>query len=235
MKLKEQIASSTCALMSMPRLGHTENMTAVNHACRTLNLPISTSTGVFWEQCLTELFEEVKIACDKVGKDLKYYLTIDYDTYFRPDDVVQLWKLMEDNPDYDIIFPLQTKRNHDYPIFNIKGYEDGAHIPKWKFGVPISECNSGHFGLTMIRVSCLEKLDKPWLHSIPNKDGVWKDGKRDADMYFWDNCNKNGVKVGLANKIRVGHIQTIVTFPGFVDNNWAPEHRYITLLEREIE
>jgi hypothetical protein len=69
-------------------------------------------------------------------------------------------------------------------------------------------------------VASLFKIPQPWFWSIPSQDpmkyGSWEEGegKHDADTAFWQIANKCGWKCYQANKVRIGHMETTVVWPG---------------------
>jgi hypothetical protein len=51
------------------------------------------------------------------------------------------------------------------------------------------------------------------MNSMPNDDGIWDEGKVDADINFWNNWNKAGNTLYLAPRVIVGHMQELVSWP----------------------
>jgi hypothetical protein len=49
-----------------------------------------------------------------------------------------------------------------------------------------------HFGCTVISTAALKRTPKPWFLGKPNDDGEWGEGRRDDDIYFWENFRKAG-------------------------------------------
>src|SRR6185369_4308312 len=83
----------------------------------------------------------------------------------------------------------------------------------------------GHFGLTMIRASSLDRLEKPWFKAIPDLNGEWEAGHIDEDIYFWINAMANHWNVCLANEVRIGHLQRIVAWP---KSDFTPMFQYMS-------
>jgi len=201
--------------MSLPRVGFVDNGFAIGFAMRGTGIKVSRFQGAFWEQGIDKMMRS--------WLDKQYILTIDYDTYFTQYHVVDLYNIMERNPEVDVLFPMQTKRNGGAPMFQAhqfltgKKMDDGADEMKSSlknWSKDYIEADSGHFGLTIIRTECLKKLDKPWLEGKANKDGEWEFGKIDPDMSFWYNCQKNNVKVALAPTVYIGHLEQFCSIPG---------------------
>ena len=90
------------------------------------------------------------------------------------------------------------------------------------FDNEIVEAFTGHFGLTVFRKSCFEKIKKPWFIPKPAPDGTWNDGRIDEDIVFWHNFAEAGCKLGVAPDVRIGHMQLKVTYPGSKENGWKP-------------
>lgn len=202
------------AIMSMPRIAWTETMAMCVEVCAKLGMNFTKSTGVFWGQCLERMLEMAE------ERGTKYVLTIDYDSIFDPRDVVRLWQIMEQNPDIAALCPTQISREKNAVLVSIEGVQtmerDGLSIMNvptdllWRDAFPIIH---GHFGLTMIRMSALKDIPHPWFIGHPNADGRWHDGRTDDDIHFWRLLRKHGQKVCMTPKVKIGHLQLLITWP----------------------
>jgi predicted SAM-dependent methyltransferase len=215
------------AVMSMPRLAFTENMFAAMRIVRDLGIEVTRGCGVFWGQVLTRMMEQ------HLDDGTEYILTVDYDTWFVSDHVIRLCQLMAENPQADIIVPIQAGRQLDAPLLGVR---DDKGRPKTQalvsdFEGDLAPIGTGHFGLTLIRASALKKMQKPWFLPQPGPDGGWNEGRIDEDIYFWNNAAASGLKVFLANDVYIGHLQQVCTFCETVDKNWQPMHVYLNDLE----
>lgn len=209
------------AVMSMPRLCFADNIFSAVGALVPLGIPIERGIGVFWGQVLTRLMDS------HLNDGTDFIITIDYDTYFTKDQVVKLINLMHAHPEYDAICPLQMKREEDSPLFGKKNTDgtraETIQVPLNEDLIPIS---SGHFGLSIFRVKSLKKLKKPWFVGVPDSNGDWGDGRMDEDIWFWKNFSDSGLKLAMAHKIGLGHLQLLTTFPGRPQDNYKPVHLY---------
>ena len=208
------------AVISMPRLAFTANMFCVIRGMLPLGIEVEQGSGVFWGQVLSRIMQK------QIDAGKEYILTMDYDTWFTDKHVLMLAALMEKFPEADAIFPLQVKRESD-------GIMAGRRMPEGvkKMEVALSEFQSaltpmttGHFGLTMIRVSAIKKLKKPWFLAVPNKNGEWFDDRLDEDIYFWNKAHDQGFKSFLATGVSIGHVQQMCTFPGRIEDACKPVH-----------
>jgi hypothetical protein len=203
--------SEVQAIMSMPRIAWTDTMGATHLACVKLGIDFLKGVGVFWGQCLQRMMEQV---CADPSR--KYVLTIDYDSIFDPEDIVRLWQIMETNPDVDALFPLQVGRDRDTCLLSMVN-EDGERIKRVdaaEFRRQVLPCETGHFGLTLIRTDALRRMKKPWFVPTPAPDGGWGDGRVDDDIHFWHAFRAAGNNVCVTPRVRIGHLQLIVTWPG---------------------
>lgn len=217
------------AVMSMPRVCFTANMFSAMRAFLPFGVDLHRFEGVFWGQGLTRLIEK------HLNDGTDFIYTVDYDTWFRTEHVKRLGQLMVDNPDVDAIFPVQTGRNRELPL---AGMRDKEGQPRTKVDVsefkePLTIMDTGHFGLTIFRVSAFKKLKKPWFLAKPDPNGGWDDGRADEDISFWNNFRDSGCKVCMANEVYIGHLQILCTFPGLPEDNWKPIHVYMDRLEGE--
>ena len=205
-----RIGPKVCYVMSMPRLSFTDNMLSLLGAAANLRIEGVTYSGAFWEQGMERIIEGV------AAKDVKYILCMDYDTYYTEYHIIDLFNLMETNPDIDILAPIQVRRGSDYIMaFNYQEgtdpYDEKVRVFDGPFINGLGKIDSAHFGLTLIRTSSLKKLTKPWFCSKVSKNNDWNKGKKDADVMFWINCKENNLKVRLA-ELWIGHIQLVCSF-----------------------
>ena len=208
------------AVMSMPRLCFTDCMSSVMTELVARGIKVIKGCGVFWGQVLTNVIESA------LEDDPDYILTIDYDSWFRYEQIEKMLEIMELYQEADALFPLQIKRDDELPLVGLLG-NDGKPLSKVKsdiFNNEAVEAATGHFGLTLIRASIFKELKKPWIMAIPNDDGEWKENRQDADIYFWNNFRNCGKRAFLAPNVSLGHIQLVCTFPGKPEDNWKPIH-----------
>lgn len=206
---RPELPFKVVAAMSMPRLCFTDNFHSAFGALAPLGISINKHGGAYWEQAIDRSFTQ----CLKDGADV--VLALDYDTIFTSREVMQLIDLMHKNPDVDAIVPLQQHRTLGHPLLTIRG-KDGQfvkEVPVDTFMGDLSPISSGHFGLTLIRASALRALPRPWFQSAPAPDGTWGEGRMDADIYFWRQMEKLGLKACLAPRVVIGHAELVVMWP----------------------
>ena len=118
---------------------------------------------------------------------------------------------MIDNPQVDIIVPMQQKREGGELLATSNGAVTLTN--------PLVPITQGHFGLTLIRASVFTNLEKPWFWEKPSEAGDWGEGRIDADIGFWMNCSENGIKAYLSTDVVLGHLELVPTWP---DMNLKP-------------
>jgi hypothetical protein len=216
------------AIISMPRLCFTENAFGWLPIIR-MGIPITKSTGVFWGQCMTRLMELTSGMVPTPNAkpvDVKYLLTLDYDTVFHQRDVEDLYMLMESHPEAAAICALQMGRDRNTVLLTVKG-PDGKNmssIEAEKLSHDLLKIDTGHFGLTMIRVEALKKLEKPWFVDKPDENGTWGENRIDADIHFWRQFAKAGLELYQSTRIVIGHLQQVVTWPS---RSYQPVFQYL--------
>lgn len=192
--------------MSLPRYGPIITQYCTQEMSVRMQIPVFHGYGVMWHHSLTRSLEDALAwHATKEGDKADFILTIDYDGVFNPTDVGYLASLLHDNPDVDVVVSTQMKREGG-PLLAGASYEVNLHDDL----VPIEV---GHFGLTMFRRGVFEKLPKPWFRESPDAQGGWDDGRIDSDIGFWKNCAESGIKVCLATRCRVGHLEDVVNWP----------------------
>lgn len=211
--------SDVRAVMSMGRLCFSANMFCTHAALHELRVPIVKSDGAFWGQCLTRLLE--KFMDDK---EAKWFLTIDFDSIFTCDDIVDLYTIAE-RDQCDALFPVQVGRDRDQALVTIKNADGTMKLgltneEQFADSIPVA---TGHFGLTLIRRELLERMPKPWFHAQHDADGRWGDKRIDEDVFFWTQALKAGGNIRTAPHVKIGHLQQVITWP---DHNWRARHQY---------
>lgn len=191
-------------VMSRPRLGFTAQADTMAQIAADTGMNFITNDSVFWGQGLSVCF---KMAMEQGAK---YILTMDYDTYAKPRHVRELIRLAELSG-ADAIAPGQMRRGKTALL----AYMTQENGQKFFDGEPLVPAETAHFGLTLLRVSALEKMPKPWFWAKPNADGEWGDGKIDEDIVFWQQWKEVGNSLYIASQVCIGHCEQVVSMLGY--------------------
>lgn len=215
------ISKQVRGCLSSSRLGFMDTMVSVMQALVPLGIMLEINTGVFWGQALTAMMQG---HIDQPG--LKYYLTLDFDTLFTMDDVKELYRLMEVHPEIDVLTSLQMRREGETPLLTVcsKSGQNMQTIASDAMDGEVMPINSAHFGLTMIRVESLRKMKKPWFHHVPDENGEYGPNHFDEDVWFWHQLKESGMTAYQANKVVIGHLQLMATWP---NQNLTATHQYL--------
>lgn len=197
------------AILSCPRFGPTIHQRCTHKAFGRACIPYSVANGAYWHQVLSGLLE------DAIEGNAEFVITVDYDSIFDHEDVLELCRLIRADTAADAICPLQSKRGGKSALL---GMTDRYGMPRTKvyaaeFDQNLTKIARGHFGLTIFRVSSLSNHPRPWMVPKPSADGLWDDGKVDADIDFWDRWEKGGKTLLLANHVVIGHMEEVVSWP----------------------
>jgi hypothetical protein len=195
------------AVMSVPRLGFTDNLFCVAQALAPHGIAPIKVTGAFWGICLQKGFESVIDAHDVI-------LVIDYDTIFNARTVEALLALMM-HSGVDAIAPLQIKREANAVMFTQPGgnpSESHSVDDDW-FAKPVQPVSTAHFGLTFLRTAALKRVKKPWFVGVPSESGDWDGGCTHEDIHFWKSWEAAGNSLGMATGVSVGHAELMITWP----------------------
>lgn len=205
------VAPKISAVASMPRLGFNDFWGVMYDVCRGRGIPFRRSMGVFWGKKLTEA---MKTAIEQDSPE--WILTLDYDTVFTAAHLDALIDLAMRHPGADAIAPLQASRHHQHVMLTVPT-EDGkanrANVPREALDGELLPLRTAHFGCTLIRVSSLLKLPKPWFRQVPDDDGEWGDHSIDEDIWFWHQWRKAGFRLDLACHVPVGHCDIAIRWP----------------------
>jgi hypothetical protein len=87
------------------------------------------------------------------------------------------------------------------------------NVTRDDFADDVTPIATGHFGLTILRASSVATMAKPWFAEKPDESGGWSEGRVDADIAFWGQLEASGFKAYLANRVVVGHMEVVVTYP----------------------
>jgi len=197
------------AILSAPRFGPTLHQRCTAKAFGRARVPYSIGNGAYWHQVLSELLE------DAIKGNAEFVITVDYDSIFDHEDVIELCRLIRADTKADAICPLQSKRGGDNALI---GMVDRDGFPRTKvytaeFEQNLTAIHRGHFGLTIFRVASLRNHPRPWMIPKPDDNGRWGIGKVDADIDFWNRWNTGGKTLYLANHVVIGHLEEVISWP----------------------
>ena len=216
-------ASDIFAVQTCPRLGFTDNMECCVSMAIKLGIGLHKIGGVFWDQGMSRVIEQ------GLQTSARYILTMDYDTVFKPEDVIELVRVMEDRPEIDALCPVQIRRDGESPLMTVEPMQGDktreVQISMDALRAETLRIASGHFGLTLLRTDSIRKMPKPWFIGVPDENGEWGTNRRDADIQFWHQWRMAGLQLHQANRVVVGHLQLMVSWPG---ENLTARHQYVS-------
>lgn len=184
----------TIACMSLPRVGWNDAWGCIYSSLAPWSIPLLHHSSMFWAEGLTRLFSMA------INDGAEWILTIDYDSMMTRRNIATLIEQMHEHPEFDAITTLQARREHHTPLGCVKDEHCTGRL---------LQAESAHFGLTMLRVESLKRVARPWLISVPNKQGEWGDGRCDADLWFWNQWRKAGNTVAIDMANRIGHLEVV--------------------------
>lgn len=205
------------AIMSTGRLGFTDNFNCALVALSKAGVSLDVRNGLFWEQHIQNGIR------DRLKDGFDYIFVLDYDTLFSSEDVSRLLKLIIERQEADALCSVQIRRQHNSVLLRELGEETGG-IKKADYSGELTQIQLGHFGLTVFRAERFKDFPMPWFLAVPSNSGQWDDHRQDADIFFWHKWNQYGRTLYQANKVRVGHMQLMVTWPG---KDFQPVHQYM--------
>lgn len=191
--LRERVAVA----MTVPRLCFSDSMNSMVHACSVLDIECVQRSGAYYDVGIEASIDHA------IGLGVEYVITADYDSVFSPEDIQRLVALADRTPDAAAIAPVQAGRCSDGPILGLT--EDVTAAQWWSDMVRVHQA---HFGLTLLRVSALKELPKPWFRHKDHADGT----RVDADVQFWRNLAATGKSLYLSPAVSIGHIETLISW-----------------------
>ena len=198
-------------VLSVPRLGFISNMQCLLTVAN-LGIQVRMQQGAFWGQCLTDailqFMEEPRY---------RYILTVDYDSIFTADDVLNLYRYMASpaGAHIDALTTVQVRRENDSVLLTMQDAEGKprGEVTMEEMQQDVVRVRTAHFGLTLFRVDALNRLPHPWFLDVPDADGKWGPGKTDCDVNMWISWAKAGNSLYLAPRVAIGHIEQVVSWP----------------------
>lgn len=190
------------AVMSLGRLGFTATFASTVRTLVQLRMPYIQVDGCWWHQCLDRAITD-----HVLDSDLEWIVTIDGDSLFNTDTLVRLATVFENHPELDALASAQVGREGGGLLMNTGGVEvslDADVVP----------AKSAHFGLTFFKVEALRKVPRPWFREEPAPNGTYGEGRVDADISFWNQFEKAGLKLGVAPRVPIGHLELMATWIG---------------------
>jgi hypothetical protein len=202
-------------VLSTPRVGFVDFYSRLVEVARQLGWPFYQWGSTEWGKGLTCAIQNAIKDCNP-----DYIMCLDYDSVFDPKDCLDLLKLMQENPEYGALYPVEAHRHGDLPLgMNV--------INVFDYTTEITRVASGHFGCTMIRREVFETLPQPWFMSFPNvHTGEWSENSLDADIAFWVACTLHGWHTGQANNVQIGHMELCVKWVKPTGIMWQPIQNY---------
>jgi len=222
------VLSNTVAVFSVPRLTWTDHMFAFVRALVPLGITVEKHSGVYWGQSLSRCISK------HLDDGTEYILTLDYDTYARPDDLAELHRLCSADPQIDAVCAVQVRRGSDVLLGGMSTGDKVRPLTADDLAGDddLVQLATGHFGATVLRVDAIKRMPKPWFHGQPDADGDWGPLRIDDDVWFWRQWHAAGNRLFVAPAVRVGHIQPMVTWPPEpAAGDAGPRHQYISEVE----
>lgn len=194
---------SVAAVISVPRLGFNDFWACAYKELSPL-MPLRKVTGAYWDRDLTMAIEESIEAYNP-----EWILTADYDTVFNRDQVLSLLELAGRSPEADAIAPIQVARHNEMPMLTVREDEklvSAISREQLTKGEKL-KCHTAHFGLTLLRVSKLKAMPRPWFERTYGPSAC------DPDVNFWHKWHAAGNTLYTALRVPVGHCDLVVRWP----------------------
>jgi len=198
---------------STPRYGSLLAADNMWQAAIALRAQPARSGGAWWEQGLTRQIETLLQEGTEAGP-FEFIIAVDFDSYMNPEDGLNLIRLMYENPHLDCIAPTQVRRGMFQEIL---AQTDGPVT----ISDPLIPVVHAHFGFTVFRRRVFERMSKPWMLNVPDKEGSWGEGRTDADIYFWHKFCDEGFKAAMSTQVVIGHGDEAVCWPKYENGKWV--------------
>lgn len=189
------------AVMTAPRYECVWARNSIESGFRSLGIPLTVSGGPFYGQCMQTSLESA------VEKGLEYVITVDFDSIFTADHVQRLLNIISQEDAIDALAAAQPMRGNGRLM---SSHGTGTAVDVTWSGYPLL-VKFAHFGLTVLDVSKLPDVPKPWFASEPNENGSWCGKKTDDDVWFWKQWSAAGNTLYMDPGCRIGHLEEMIT------------------------
>lgn len=148
------------------------------------------------------------------------------DHTWAPDCLLRMLKIMDENPEIDILVPLVTRRNppwycviyHDAGVYEPGEFGEG--LPRWRpfeWGeIPQSGTfevdGAGSAGM-LIRRDVIDKMGDPWFETAPYI--------LNEDLMFCQKARALGYKIHATSDVTMGHIGVFNVRPVRREGRWG--------------
>jgi hypothetical protein len=204
------LAREVQMVYSVPRVTWTANARCAVRIASTLGIDMVEHTSAFWSKSL----ETALVQTIEAGR-YEFALVVDYDSVFSPENVLHLYALAKANQSMDAIAAMQIKRDGEEVLLARR--DEKGEFPKTLSSSELNnemfQAEQAHFGLTLIRLSALRDVPRPWFLRIPDPEKESPE-TLDDDIYFWRLWKKHNKTLYVDCHNGIGHVQEVVTWPG---------------------
>ena len=185
-------------IMTCPRYSNTYSRNYIDKAFKELGIPLQISLGVFYGQCMQRMLEEA------LRDGVELIVTVDFDSVFSKDHIMRLINMISAHDEIDALASLQARRGMPYPLFTA-GKSEAVQFE----GKPL-QVTTAHFGLTVLDLSKLGSVQKPWFVGKPDENGEWGDDRIDDDIWFWQQWTNAGNSIFVDSGCSIGHLEEVM-------------------------
>ena len=138
----------------------------------------------------------------EIGTELA--VVCDGDSLFTANDIMRLLGTITANGHIDAIASMQVRRGNCTLLASVDGKSE------IQIGCEPVKVSTAHFGLTVVDLRKLAKVEKPWFFSKPDSNGEWGNERIDDDIWFWRQWEKAGNTIYIDPNTRIGHMEEMV-------------------------
>ena len=184
------------AIHSIPRYGTNSHWGCVHDVLAPFGIVSWRGMGAFWHMQLSDLFDHA------INEGVDWVLTIDHDSMFSQAHLGRLMTRFAESS-LDAVAAVEARRG----VKEVLGGATGRCL----YGPHYQLLDTAHFGLTLLKVKNLARVPRPWFDFRPDPQGNWREGRTDADIWFWQQWKKAGNTVALDLAVTIGHLEELVS------------------------
>jgi hypothetical protein len=190
-------------------------------------------------QCSAAVTENINSALRNLHPDHATVWIMGDDHVWDAPVLIDMLKVMDENPEVDILVPLVVKRNppwHPVIVQSLGAVSDNG-IPmfetvKWE-DIPehgLLEIDAAGSAGMLIKREVIEALEDPWFYSTPDTNG--RQALLNEDFTFCTYAKSHGFRIFATSDVVIGHLGVFNVRPLFRNGQWGALTEFSTPMEQ---
>jgi len=190
-------------------------------------------------QCSAAVAENLNSALRQLHPDHATVWIMGDDHVWDSSVLMDMLRIMDENPEVDILVPLVVKRNPPWHPVIVKsmGQISDSGIPmfetvKWE-DIPeqgLLEVDAAGSAGMLIKREVIGELEDPWFYSTPDNNG--RQALLNEDFTFCTYAKSAGFRIFATSDVVIGHLGVFNVRPLFRNGQWGALTEFSTPMEQ---